>query len=166
MKPYPLIDDLVGPVLRVMMPRAPRVIAPGGTMHVVTRCNNREFYFTAAADFELLVSHLRELVRTYEVTVYAYTLMSNHVHLLLQAPTHEALGRPLRWFMTETARVRRIRDVAALVALCCGLVSAIADTTWSPQPARRRTQQRPLWSSNRNPGWTDATLNGMAHPPG
>jgi putative transposase len=30
--------------------------------------------------------------------------MSNHVHLLLQAPTHDALGRPLRWFMTETAR--------------------------------------------------------------
>lgn len=34
----------------------------------------------------------------------AYTLMSNHVHLLMQAPTHHALGRPLRWFMTETAR--------------------------------------------------------------
>ncbi len=73
-------------------------------MHVVARCNNREFCFTTAADFELLLSHLRELIRTYEVTVYAYTLMSNHLHLLLQAPTHEALGRPLRWFMTETAR--------------------------------------------------------------
>ena len=104
MNPYPLIDDLVRPVLRVLMPRAPRVVAPGGTIHVVARCNNREFYFTAAADFELLVAHLRELVRTYEVTLYAYTLMSNHVHLLMQAPTHEALGRPLRWFMTETAK--------------------------------------------------------------
>jgi hypothetical protein len=38
-KPYPLIEDLVGPGWRVRMPRAPRVIAPGGTMHVVTRCN-------------------------------------------------------------------------------------------------------------------------------
>ena len=57
-----------------------------------------------AEDFDLLLAHLRELVRTYEVTVYAYTLMSNHVHLLMQAPTHDALGRPLRWFMTETAR--------------------------------------------------------------
>ena len=53
MKPYPLIEDLVGPVWRVRMPRAPRVSAPGGTMHVVTRCNNRECYFTAAADFEI-----------------------------------------------------------------------------------------------------------------
>jgi len=94
----------VRPALRVGMPRAPRVVAPGGTVHVAARCNNREFYFTTAEDFDLLLAHLRELVRTYEVTVYAYTLMSNHVHLLMQAPTHDALGRPLRWFMTETAR--------------------------------------------------------------
>ena len=104
MKRYPVVDDLFRPVLRVAMPRAPRLVAPGGTVHVVARCNNREFYFSAAEDFELLLAHLRELVRTYEVTLYAYTLMSNHVHLLLQAPTREALGRPLRWFMTETAK--------------------------------------------------------------
>jgi putative transposase len=33
-----------------------------------------------------------------------YRRMANCLHLLLRAPTHEALGRPLRWFMTETAR--------------------------------------------------------------
>ena len=52
----------------------------------------------------MLLAHLGELRRTYEITLYAYTLMSNHIHLLLQAPTSEALGRPLRWFMTETAK--------------------------------------------------------------
>ena len=46
MKPYPLVDDLPRPVRRVAMPRAPRLAAPGGTVHVVARCNNREFYFT------------------------------------------------------------------------------------------------------------------------
>jgi putative transposase len=44
------------------------------------------------------------MVRTYEVVVYAYTLMANHVHLLLQAPKTDALGRPLRWFLTQTAK--------------------------------------------------------------
>jgi putative transposase len=73
-------------------------------VHVVARCNNREFYFTTPEDFAVLLAHLRELIRTYEVTLYAYTLMSNHVHLLVQAPTHDALSRPLRWFLTETAR--------------------------------------------------------------
>jgi len=47
-KPYPLVEDLLRPVLRVAMPRAPRMIAlphfvrnlsTGGTMHVVGRGN-------------------------------------------------------------------------------------------------------------------------------
>jgi len=102
--PYPVVADLLGPLRQVHMPRAPRVYAPGGTVHVVARCNNREFYFTAPEDSEVLLAHLREMRRTYEITLYAYTLMSNHVHLLLQAPKLDALGRPLRWFMTEIAK--------------------------------------------------------------
>jgi putative transposase len=104
MKAYPLVDELVRPVLRVGMPRAPRLVTPGSTVHVVARCNNREFAFTTPEDFTVLLAHLRQWVRTYEVTLYAYTLMSNHVHLLLQAPKADALGRPLRWFLTETAK--------------------------------------------------------------
>jgi hypothetical protein len=75
LKPYPQVEDLLRPVLRVAMPRAPRLYAPGGTVHVVARCNNRDFYFTTSEDFELLLAHLREMVRTYEVTRYAYTLI-------------------------------------------------------------------------------------------
>jgi len=103
-RPYPRVTDLLAPLGRVHMPRAPRLYAPRATVHVVARCNNREFYFAADADFEVLATHLREMSRTYDVPVYAYTLMSNHVHLLLQAPKLDALGRPLRWFMTETAK--------------------------------------------------------------
>ena len=44
------------------------------------------------------------MIRTYEVTLYAYPLMSNHVHILLQVPKLGVLGRPLRWFITESAR--------------------------------------------------------------
>jgi hypothetical protein len=51
-KPYPLVGDLVEPAVRVRMPRAPRAVAPGDTIHVVVRCNNREFYFTTAEDFD------------------------------------------------------------------------------------------------------------------
>jgi hypothetical protein len=38
-------------------------------MHVVARGKNREVSFTTAEDFDLLPAHLRELVRTEEVTV-------------------------------------------------------------------------------------------------
>ena len=86
MKPYLLVDDLLRPLLRVAMPRAARLYAPGGTALVVARCNHREFCFTTPEDFELLPALLREMIRTYDVTLYASTLMSNHIHLLLQAP--------------------------------------------------------------------------------
>ena len=93
------------------MPRAPGLAAPGGTIHVVARCNNREFYFATVEHFAVLLAHLREMRWTYEVTRYAYTLMATHGHLLLHAPKAEALGRPLRWFMTETAKaVHRARS--------------------------------------------------------
>lgn len=109
-KPYPLADDLLAPVRGVQMPRVPRLIAPGGIVHVVSRCNNREFYITTVDDFAALLAHLHELCRTYDAVLYAYTLMANHVYLLLQAPNTDVLGQPLRWFMTQTAKMfRRVR---------------------------------------------------------
>lgn len=86
------------------MPRGPRLPAPGSTIHVVARCNNRQFLLQDAADFERILRLLAVMRSSYGVTVYAYTLMSNHVHLLLQSPQGIRLGRPLRWFLTETAK--------------------------------------------------------------
>jgi len=60
------------------MARPPRIYATGGTMHVVTRCNNREFYYAAQEDFEVLLDHLGEMGSAYGVRLFAYTLMSNH----------------------------------------------------------------------------------------
>ena len=73
-------------------------------MPVGARGKNREGSFTTAEEFDLLLAHLRELVRTEEVPVYADPLMATQGHLRMQAPTHEALGRPRRWVMPETAR--------------------------------------------------------------
>jgi hypothetical protein len=129
-KPYPVVGDLVEPAVRVRMPRVPRVVAPGGTIHVVARCNNREFYFTTAEDCDCLLAHLRELIRTYEVTVYAYTLLSNHVHLLMQAPTHEALGRPLRSVDISTGKTSKAAiersDICAVPAASVIARAAVA----------------------------------------
>ena len=79
-------------------------------MHVVARCNNREFYLTTPQDFERVLATLRGMLQTSDVTLYTNTLMGNHVHLLLQAPKADALGRPFRRFRTETAKVfHRVR---------------------------------------------------------
>ena len=109
-KPYAQEAERRAPVRRVAMPRAPRLYGPEATAHVVARCNNREFYFTTPEDFATVLGKLRGMVRDYELTLYAYTVMSNHIHLLLQAPGAGTLARPLRWFLTETARAfHRVR---------------------------------------------------------
>jgi len=104
-------DGAVRPVLQIAMPRLPRIYSSGATMHVVALCNNREFYFAAPEDFEILLDHLGEMGSAYGVRLFGYTLMSNHIHLLLQSPAADILGRPLRWFMTQTAKTfHRLRN--------------------------------------------------------
>jgi hypothetical protein len=55
---YAQAENLLRPVLQIAMPHWPRIYSPGATMHVVARCNNREFYFAAPEDFEILLDHL------------------------------------------------------------------------------------------------------------
>ena len=100
---YPVAGELARPS-RVAMPRLPRLHAPGGTVHITGRCNNRAFCFTTPEDFQLLLTHLRDMLSLYASTCYAYTLMANHVHLLLQIPAQDPVARPLRWFFRETTR--------------------------------------------------------------
>ena len=58
---YGAREGAVRPALQTAMPRSPRIYAPGGTMHVVARCNNREFYFGAQEEFQILLDHLGEV---------------------------------------------------------------------------------------------------------
>jgi putative transposase len=103
--------DAARPIHEIAMPRLPRLYAPSGTVHVVARCNNREFYFLSPEDFGILLDHLGEMSSAYGVGLFAYTLMSSHIHLLLQAPGADVLGRPLRWYMTQTAKAfHRLRN--------------------------------------------------------
>jgi hypothetical protein len=63
---------------RVAMPRAPRLVVPGATVHVVARCNNREFQLTTPEDFSVVLRKLQLMLASYALTLYAYTLMSGH----------------------------------------------------------------------------------------
>jgi hypothetical protein len=38
-------------------------------VHVVARCNNREFYITTPEDFDSVLGKLRGMVRDYEFTL-------------------------------------------------------------------------------------------------
>ncbi len=66
------------------MARKPRLFAPGVLYHVIVRGNQRQKTFLRRADYQTYVDKLAEYQRRYDVTVYAYCLMPNHVHLLLE----------------------------------------------------------------------------------
>jgi hypothetical protein len=53
-------------------------VAPGGTVHAVSRCASREFDVKTTGDFWIRFGHLGQMSKAYEVRLYAYTLMSNH----------------------------------------------------------------------------------------
>lgn len=66
------------------MPRTGRIVLTGYPHHVVQRGHDRKAVFAQEADCSRYLVDLKELKEMYEVRVFAYCLMTNHVHLLLQ----------------------------------------------------------------------------------
>src|SRR5437867_3530730 len=76
------------------MARRPRVNAPGLLYHVIVRGNQRQKTFRDKRDYEGYLERLARYQKRFAVKVYAYCLMPNHVHLLL-----EVSSAPLSKFM-------------------------------------------------------------------
>lgn len=68
------------------MARRPRVLAAGAIYHVTCRGNERRDIFRDDADRQRFVERLEASAATYQVRVYLYCLMANHVHLLVETP--------------------------------------------------------------------------------
>lgn len=66
------------------MARKPRLFAPGVLYHVIVRGNQRQKTFLGSVDYQTYLEKLTQYRRKYDVTIYAYCLMPNHVHLLLE----------------------------------------------------------------------------------
>ena len=76
------------------MARKPRIEFPGAFYHVISRGNQRQTIFHDNTDYLAYLNRLEHYRKRYNITVYAYTLILNHVHLLVE--THET---PLSKFM-------------------------------------------------------------------
>ena len=66
------------------MARKPRVEYAGAFYHVICRGDQRQVIFRSDADRKYYLERLEEYRQRYGLNVYAYVLMSNHVHLLIQ----------------------------------------------------------------------------------
>ena len=65
------------------MARPPRLDLAGVPQHVLQRGNNRSACFFQAADYPFYLDCLQQAALKHNCLVYAYVLMTNHVHLLV-----------------------------------------------------------------------------------
>ncbi len=87
------------------MPRNPRVILPNCPHHIIQRGHNRQIIFAENSDFERYLNNVLELKAEFDIKVFAYCLMTNHVHLILQ-PGDDAYKVPI-FMKTLSARTTR-----------------------------------------------------------
>ena len=94
------------------MARRPRVHFPGALFHVISRGNQRQSIYKDEEDCRRFHTLLGEVVKRHAITLYAYVLMPNHFHLLLevgQAPLSKAMQSLLyRYTRHYNKRYRKV----------------------------------------------------------
>jgi putative transposase len=78
------------------MARAMRIEYPGAVYHVTSRGNNRSDIFLNDNDRLRFLEFLGEVAQRFGWIVTAYTLMTNHFHLVIETPT-PTLSRGMQW---------------------------------------------------------------------
>lgn len=98
------------------MARKARAEIEGGLYHVITRGNNRRQIFNAPADYEKFLSLLAMQKGKLPFFLYAYCLMTNHVHLLIERQA-DTIGRIMHRVLTGYSQYynRRYRRVGHLL---------------------------------------------------
>jgi putative transposase len=66
------------------MARKPRIEFPGAFYHVMARGNRKQAIFKDDSDRERFLQKLLDYKHRYAFLLYAYTLMYNHIHLLIE----------------------------------------------------------------------------------
>ena len=78
------------------MARLPRLGIPSIPQHVIQRGNNRQACFYADDDHRFYLECLGEATRKYRVSIHAYVLMTNHVHVLMTPTSATGISRVLQ----------------------------------------------------------------------
>ena len=66
------------------MGRQLRIVIPGQAYHVMSRGNERRNIFRQDGDYRKLLAIIKKAKSRYDFKLYAYTLMTNHYHLLIK----------------------------------------------------------------------------------
>jgi putative transposase len=86
------------------MSRISRVVVPGLPHHVTQRGNARQDVFATDADRQLYLDLLRHHAKRYDLRIWAYCLMRNHVHLVTVPDRVSSLARVMGRTHADYAR--------------------------------------------------------------
>ena len=84
------------------MARPLRIEYPGAFYHVTSRGNERKDIYRSQRDREKFLEYLESATVRYGARIHVYCLMSNHYHLLVEAPGGNLWSRPSRWCKKPT----------------------------------------------------------------
>ena len=68
------------------MPRKPRIMSSTGIYHIILRSVNQHIIFEEDSDYQKFLYIMSDSKVKYDITIYAYCLMDNHVHILIYSP--------------------------------------------------------------------------------
>src|SRR6185295_7900320 len=86
------------------MGRANRLTVEAGIFHLTHRCHNQTFLLKFAKDRNGYRSKLLEGLAEFSLSLFDYTITSNHVHLLLEAQRKSEVSSFMRKVAGEFAR--------------------------------------------------------------
>ena len=92
------------------MPRIARVIAAGYPHHITQRGNRRLPTFFGDEDYHHYLRLMSQMLRKYDVAVWAYCLMPNHVHLIAVPQTEDGLRRGIGEAHRRYTRMINLRE--------------------------------------------------------
>ena len=91
------------------MPRRRLTLTTEAAYHVMSRSNNRDWFYLPLHDcWEIFCHYLHETTSRYEIEVYAFTLMSNHFHCILRT-RQKNVGEVMRHLLTGVSKTVQVR---------------------------------------------------------
>jgi len=153
------------------MARPLRLEFPGALYHVTSRGNGQEAIYLDDGDRKMFLLTLEDVCRRYHWIIYAYCLMGNHYHLLIETPDGNlSIGmRQLNGVFTQRFNRRHkhvghlfqgryksilVQKESYLLELCryivlnpvrAGMVADAGDWKWSSYRAMTGRAKVPAW---------------------
>ncbi len=95
------------------MPRLSRLVLDNSSYHIMVRGNQKQRVFLDDEDYSIYVKLLKSCKTRYRFKLYAFCLMPNHVHLIVEADKSRILRKIMQslnqsytiWFNKKYGRV-------------------------------------------------------------